>query len=527
LPPNSAHAPDASVSAGNGPSLPVLPLCPAAPPKPGESLPAELPELDLERPSTRGPEPWWRLRRSTVSCLVSAAVHAALMVILAILVDARTPGSSMGSLTAYFDRPEALETLWEESPYDAIEVSPEPIEGGFEGEGVEAEAAEVSLPQERPDEQSRVTPESVGFEALAATDWLQSAEARVGGGLEGRHPEARAQMLARRGGTPDSEGAVERGLRWLAAHQASDGSWHFNLQHCNCQGYCRNPGTVATTTGATALSLLAFLGANHTHLAGEHRDVVRKGLYYLGSRAMISAEGADLRDGTMYAQGLAAIALCEAYAMTEDPGLKDLAQQSLNYIVFAQDTRGGGWRYSPGEPGDTTVTGWQVMALKSGQLARLQVPRSPMYLAERFLDGVQSDDGAQYGYMNPEPRPTTTAIGLLCRMYLGWSRSRPALARGVSHISRWGPSDNDIYFNYYATQVLFHWGGSEWDRWNRPMRDYLVRTQASQGHESGSWHFEGTRAGDKAGRLFSTAMAVMTLEVYYRYMPLYGEKSVE
>lgn len=447
------------------------------------------------------------------------------MLILAMIVSARHPGTPGTALTATMDGPEPLETLWEDAPPNAVDLSLEPGVEDVKADPAQA-AVEVVLPQDAAERPSRSLPEMVGFERADAMDWLAAADARLGGGLEGRSPEARATMLARGGGNDQSEAAVRRGLRWLAAHQAKDGSWHFNLQHCNCQGYCRNPGTVATTTGATSLALLAFLGDGQTHLVGEHRDVVRQGLYYLGSRAQLSADGADLREGTMYAQGLAAIALCEAYAMSGDPGLKDLAQQSLRYIIYAQDKRGGGWRYSPGEPGDTTVTGWQMMALKSGQMAGLEVPSPAIFLAQRFLDSVQSDGGALYGYTNPRPRRATTAIGLLCRMYTGWGPGHEAIRRGVAALSQWGPSQEDMYYNYYATQVLFHWGGSDWQRWNRTLRDYLIGTQASQGHESGSWHFPGTQAAESAGRLYNTAMAVMILEVYYRYMPLYSEASV-
>jgi hypothetical protein len=159
------------------------------------------------------------------------------------------------------------------------------------------------------------------------------------------------------------------------------------------------------------------------------------------------------------------------------------------------------------------------MALKSAQTAGLHAPRASVYLIERFLDGVAADEGAQYGYMTPEPRKTTTAIGLLSRMFTGWRRSNPALAQGVAHLCEWGPSETDIYYDYYATQVLYHWEGSDWERWNHRMRDHLIATQATSGHEAGSWYFE--RHGSEGGRLFGTAMAVMTLEVYYRYMPLY------
>jgi hypothetical protein len=166
------------------------------------------------------------------------------------------------------------------------------------------------------------------------------------------------------------------------------------------------------------------------------------------------------------------------------------------------------------------------MALKSGDMAGLRVRSPTVGLAARFLDRVSCEDGARYGYMNTTPRNTTTAIGLLCRMYTGWRRSEPGLRIGVEYLSQWGPSEDNMYFNYYATQVLRHWGGPEWKKWNPRMRDYLVATQSDHGHAAGSWHFSGGR-GDTGGRLYNTAMAIMILEVYYRYMRLYRQKAFE
>jgi hypothetical protein len=230
----------------------------------------------------------------------------------------------------------------------------------------------------------------------------------------------------------------------------------------------------------------------------------------------------------MYGQGLATIVLCEAYAMTHDPAIKDAAQQAIRFVVYAQDIKGGGWRYTPGAPGDTTVTGWQLMALRSGLLGRLNVPSPTTGLVEKFLDSVQTENGARYNYMVAQPprqTNTTTAVGLLCRMYTGWHRDNPALYRGVAYLDQWGPSETNMYYNYYATQVLHHWGGPEWQAWNRRMRDYLVAKQSTTSHEAGSWYFPDPY-GDAGGRLYNTALAILTLEVYYRYLPLYGEEAV-
>ena len=265
-------------------------------------------------------------------------------------------------------------------------------------------------------------------------------------------------------------------------------------------------------------------------MQGEHRETVKKGVYYLKTRAKVTPHGIDLCDGgTMYAHGIATLAMCEAYGMTKDESLKDIAQGAIRYIVYAQDLRGGGWRYMPGMPGDTTVTGWQLMSLKSGQLAHLEVPSPTISRVERFLNSVQYDKGSRYGYQTPRMRApvqeATTAVGLLCRMYTGWHRDKPALYRGVGHLHHWGPSETNMYYDFYATQVLHHWEGPEWQAWNKKMREYLIATQASESHENGSWYFPDP-LGDRGGRLYNTAMALMILEVYYRHMPLYGQQAV-
>jgi hypothetical protein len=111
-------------------------------------------------------------------------------------------------------------------------------------------------------------------------------------------------------------------------------------------------------------------------------------------------------------------------------------------------------------------------------------------------------------------------------MYRGWGRTDPRLLAGVNYVVELGPSESDIYYNYYAQQLLFHREGPEWEGWNRRLSQYLVEQQSTQGHESGSWFFAGGSAEAEGhnrvgGRLYCTALALLTLEVYYRHLPLY------
>jgi hypothetical protein len=184
--------------------------------------------------------------------------------------------------------------------------------------------------------------------------------------------------------------------------------------------------------------------------------------------------------------------------------------------------RCGGWRYSPKQAGDTSAVGWQLMALKSGNMAYLQVNPLTITKATQFLDSVQQRGGAAYGYDKRGDRPGTNAVGLLCRMYLGWKKDHPALQEGVLALAKRGPT-NDMYSTYYATQIMHHMEGDVWQAWNERMKKLLLPTQSKKAHEAGSWH-EGVNGGHGAhvaGRLYCTALATMTLEAYYRHLPLY------
>ncbi len=327
---------------------------------------------------------------------------------------------------------------------------------------------------------------------------------------------------------------IARALRWIAEHQYANGGWNFDHTAApRCQGKCGNPGAYRkAVNGATAIALLPFLGCGVTHKDGPpaYRKTVDRGLYFLINR-MKSGGSFHEEEGTMYSHGLAAICLTEAYGMTRDQKLRAPAQGAINFIVQSQDPGGGGWRYHPRQQGDTSVVGWQLMALKSGYMAYLSVPATTSQKAMRFLDSVQANNGANYGYLTPSTEAgACTAIGLLSRMYYGWGKDNPALESGVRWLDQKGPSPHDMYYNYYASQVMHHYGGAEWHRWNRTMRTMLEDTQVTdrKSHENGSWfavggHDHGT---DKGGRLYKTALATMTLEVYFRYAPIYKQQSV-
>jgi hypothetical protein len=346
----------------------------------------------------------------------------------------------------------------------------------------------------------------------------------------GRNKKIRGAFAKLNGATRESEAAVELGLEWLARHQRVNGSWTFMHKTTECTRTCEGIGHTHCRTAATGFALLCFLGAGYTHVEGKHAETVRAGLEYLkqqehgDQRHSKDDRIRGPRDG-MYAQGIATLALCEAYGMTRDRTLHRYAKDAIQFIVDAQDPIGGGWRYYPQSRGDLSVTGWHIMAVVSAEMAGVSVPTKTKEQAMRYLDSVENKKNGAYGYTGPATKISTTAIGLLCRLYLGWKINNRQLLKGAKLLSR--PSATDMYSNYYATQVMLHLGSNRWVRWNRLMREHLVKNQYQIGHGAGSWSPTPDRYGRSGGRHYVTCLSIMTLEVYYRHLPLYQDGALD
>jgi hypothetical protein len=349
-----------------------------------------------------------------------------------------------------------------------------------------------------------------------------------GTGFGSRSAGVRKAMLGKGGGTKASERAVGAALDWMARHQLPDGSWSISHQKRCKDPSCTGPGTAQSDAGATALCLLPFLAAGQTHQTkGPYKEVIAKGLYWLTDHQKPDGDLSANSGQVMYTHGLAAITLCEAYGLSYDNKLGAAAQRALNFIAKAQDRQGGGWRYTPGMPGDTSVVGWQVMALKSGQMAGLEVPSGVMEGAKKFLDSCS--EGQYKGLFTYMPKagltPSMTSVGMLCTQYMGAKREDQKLIEGMNMLLKNKPdkAQPHIYYWYYATQAMHNMSGYEWDEWNRVMRKLLIETQAKDKKlcVSGIWDPKGHNHGDAGGRIMVTCLACLTLEVYYRYLPLY------
>jgi hypothetical protein len=344
----------------------------------------------------------------------------------------------------------------------------------------------------------------------------------------------RAVAAAARGGSQETERAVEAALAWLAAAQAADGRWTAprpggaaprpaNGQH--------RTGAGAGDHGVTGLALLAFLGAGNTHREGPHAGCVDRGLRFLLGRQR--ADGSLAGDAeffaALYSHGMATIAVAECLALSGDAALRPALDRGVAHTLAMQHPHTGGWRYAAGDRGDTSQLGWQVMVLASSRNAGLGGFEAAEAGARRFLESVSSGAAGGLAAYRPGERPNMamTAEALYCRLVLGMPATHPSAVEAVALLAATPPSSAgyNSYAWYYATLASFHAGGSQWEEWNRRLQAALLPLQHRDGGSlDGSWDPDPVWGGH-GGRVYSTALSALTLEVYYRHEPLHRRES--
>jgi len=485
--------------------------------------------------------PWW---------LISLVVHAIALFILATIPVSVTRPAATAHLVATL--PEKLETP------EQVEDEPPPPE--LPPETIDEHP--VVDPDDQPpaDEADSDVPDTMNdlgdVDSALEAPFFSSAIGLgpgAGGGRTGGGGRRKGHGYQRSGLHDD---AVELGLKWLADHQdvEEDGRWDCDnfMKHDPPGNRCTGPGAALHDVGVSGLALLAFLGAGYTDRGGPGKrfaKTVRKGLRYLiGVQDQDGLFGSRAHHNFIYDHAIATLAMCEAYWMTGNPMYRVPAQRGLNFLVMARNPYMA-WRYQPrGGDNDTSVTGWCVMALKSGKFAGLEVDPSAFEGARNWIERMTDPQFGQVGYdfpggspsrpegrqdrFPPEKSQSMTAVGVLTRIFLGEDpRNSQVIKDGAGLCAEtppvWNPDDGsiDMYYWYYGTLALFQVGGAHWNSWNRAMGTSIVKNQHPKegGPYAGSWDPIGVW-GDDGGRVYSTAMLVMCLEVYYRYDRVFGAR---
>ncbi len=363
----------------------------------------------------------------------------------------------------------------------------------------------------------------------------------------------------------DTERAVERGLRWLELQQHPIGYWDGNEKGFG--------GVVGCEPAYTGLSLLAFVGAGYEATSGKYREVIRRSTEFLAATQFYDGGfpvtgGGDDSWIFAYLIAMGIWGITESYALSGDPLLAEPAQWGIDYLVRVQ-TPGGGWRYGPRYvQSDTSCTSWVLMTVKAADLVGLDV-------SQRCLDGIDSwlercsyditgeeevpdDLSTDYDYevgsrryfkaftsyfelsgadKSGAQQTSMTAVGMVCRFFMGWKRSHPYMIGSANYLMDYLPNwmrglekGQSIawyhYFWYYGTLAMHQMGGRYWRAWNEKIkRMYPEKQRTSPPDLAGSW--DPDTAVLNGGRLFSTAMSILSLETYYRFSPLLGGESAD
>ncbi|NQT19692.1 MAG: HEAT repeat domain-containing protein [Planctomycetes bacterium] len=438
-----------------------------------------------------------------------------------ITVDLREirPHDPLGELLSAIEKQQ--EAIIEQEAEESGTPPQEPVEAEIDAPDPGEAAVEVELPDLAP----RKPTLALGNKGHAST-------------VENRTPGGRQTSVQKYGGTEESESAVKLALQWLMRHQAADGSWSCIGFGRNCRGGpgCGGRGSNnGIDTGLTGLALLAFLsGGHHQADATDFGRTIARGVRRLLRTQDDSGRIGPASSYEMYNHCIATLAIAEARILAEDQALHQPLERAVGYITAAQQP-GGGWDYTAARTGrnDTSITGFAVMALKSASAAGIEVPWTTTYgmlahfhrMTRDNAEVIYSDQGIGAGRAGPG----MIAVGALARQFLGWPIDAEVLRKQYflmrRNLPRWEllPLDayHNMYYWYYGTLAMFQAGGDNWRQWNDSLRDMLVRRQRQKGCARGSWDPAGKWLGKAAGRVYSTAMNAMNLQVYYRYLPVY------
>ena len=341
--------------------------------------------------------------------------------------------------------------------------------------------------------------------------------------------------------TPEQEAAVERGLAWLAANQSADGSWPGKI------GYKLNSNYNVTASdrghlGVTALACMAFLAGGHLPGRGAYGPVVERGLAFVLS--CVQDDGYITHSGTrMYDHAFATLFLAEICGMTHREDVKKQLQKAVDFIVKSQNQEGG-WRYEPyAVESDMSIVVCQVIALRAARNIGIRVPKSTVDRAARYVvdsavtrdnsepvgnrfNGYGNDIGTFHYQRDVHSRSSfpLTAAGVTALHGLG-IYSDELIKKGLDYLARnLSTFDNDpenrrrghYYFwygHYYAVQAMYTAGSPYWEPYFEELRRVLLEMQSKR---DGSWPNE-----VGPGPAFGTAVAVLILEIPYRFLPIF------
>ena len=305
--------------------------------------------------------------------------------------------------------------------------------------------------------------------------------------------------------TPEARKGIERGLDYLAARQAPDGSFQ---------------GPMGSNTGVASFALLAFVATGIVPDRGARGQLASRGIDFVlahaGPSGLISNPRQTSGNGPMYEHAMSTLLLSEVWGVYRRPGLLDALRRAVDLIISSQND-GGGWRYDPRPAdADVSVTVMQLVALRAAKDAGLRVPKRTFDLAVKYVRScARPSGGFLYQPGVGVEGYARTAAGV-ASLLAGGDFESPEVLGGLRYLEeRKEPKvrgdDHLHYALYYAAQAMAQAPDPRlWRSWYPPARDELLSLQAADG----SWEGE-------VGPVYGTAMSILALSVPYRYLPVY------
>jgi hypothetical protein len=321
--------------------------------------------------------------------------------------------------------------------------------------------------------------------------------------------------------TAETQEAIDKGLEYLASHQAADGSMGSRQLQSN--------------VAVTSLGGLAFMASGSQPGRGKYGSNVRKALEAVlaseerGTPGFLNTRGHGGFHGPMYGHGFATLFLAEVHGMVNQPALRNQLRATLgravNLIINGQNHRGG-WRYRPRDgDDDISATICQIMALRAARNAGITVPKTTADRCIQYVKNCQDPNSGGFRYQ-PGLGPAgfaRTAAGIVA-LYSAGLYDDDTIKKGLDYLKRFQPGGNQGFFgnaemqmhyyygHYYAAQAMWIAGPAHFGPWYRAIRDELLRRDRNRA--DGSW-FNGQFCPE-----YCTAMALIVLQIPNNYLPI-------